>query len=199
MGGYGSGRTSWRGVLEDCLSLDVNRWNREGMLRGHCSGRWQWSYDGGEVDSRMSYEATPESVELSYCMETGTAAGKQMRYSVPIVWTRCHFGGRRPWFQCPNTRCQRLCSKLYLYGGYFICRQCTGLGYRSQREDDSDRLMRKARRIRRRLGVSMNLSEPIWRKPKGMHYRTFERLRQEEQRANYLSLVLVARRLGIGV
>jgi ribosomal protein L37E len=199
MGGYGSGRTSQRGVLENCLLLDMNLWNRQAKLRGHSSGIWQWAYDDGEVVSTISYTATPELVELSYRADKGTEAEKHMLCCVAVAWTPCHFGGRRPWFQCPNTRCQRLCSKLYLHGGHFICRRCTGRAYQSQRETSSNRLFRKARKMRRRLGASMNLTEPVWRKPKGMHWRIFERLREEARRVSHLSIVTAARELGIGV
>ena len=44
--------------------------------------------------------------------------------------------------------------------------------------------MRKARKIRARLGADGNLMEPVWRKLKGMHQKTFDRLVREEERAN---------------
>ena len=41
------------------------------------------------------------------------------------------------------------------------------------------------RTMRTRLGVSHNLTQPInaWHKPKGMHWRTFARLQEQEERA----------------
>jgi hypothetical protein len=55
--------------------------------------------------------------------------------------------------------------------------------------------MRKARKIRQGLGASMNLLEPIWQKPKGMHWRTFERLRQKALQAEEVSWMEAATRL----
>jgi len=55
--------------------------------------------------------------------------------------------------------------------------------------------MRKARKIRQELGASMNLLEPIWQKPKGMHWRTFERLRNKAVKAEEISWVEAAARL----
>jgi hypothetical protein len=48
-------------------------------------------------------------------------------------------------------------------------------------------MMRKARKIRERLQASINLSEPVWYKPKGMHRKTFDRLQERERQFNNLS------------
>ncbi len=169
------------------------------MLRGRSSGLWVWMDEDGNRVASIGYSASQYEVELNYTLSPGEEEEQTLRYRVPVVWTPCTFGGERPWFVCPNVRCGRRATKLYLYGSYFICHRCTGLGYQSQREDRSDRLMRRARRIRQRLGASMNLLEPVWQKPKGMWWRTFEWLREEEERANCLGLVIAARKLGIRV
>ena len=44
-----------------------------------------------------------------------------------------------------------------------------------------DRLIRKARKIRKKVGASDDLQEPIWRKPKGMHKKTFDRYAYEDE------------------
>ncbi len=197
MGGYGSGRHSFRGVLEHYRRLDVNHWHREGMFRGRRSGLWGWTDEDGNQTASIGYSASQHEVELHYTMSPGEEDERRLEYRVPVVWTPCTFGGERPWFQCPNVHCQGRAAKLYLYGSYFICRRCTGLGYQSQREDRSDRLMRRARTIRQRLGASVNLSEPVWQKPKGMWWRTFERLREEEEWANHRSLLVALEKWGI--
>ena len=55
--------------------------------------------------------------------------------------------------------------------------------------------MRKARKIRHRLGASTSLLDPIWEKPKGMHWRTFERLQQEALQAEQISWIEAVARL----
>ena len=45
----------------------------------------------------------------------------------------------------------------------------------------ADRLIRKARKIRAVVDASDDLQEPIWRKPKGMHRKTFDRLSQKDR------------------
>lgn len=86
---------------------------------------------------------------------------------------------------------------LYGVGRYFLCRHCYGLGYESQREDRADRLRNKAQEIRRRLGGSANLTMPFPEKPKGMHWKTYRRLRWEAQEAEHDSLIAMAERLNL--
>ncbi len=60
-------------------------------------------------------------------------------------------------------------------GRYFACRHCYRLAYSSEREAAHFRAMRRAQKIYTRLSGDPNcLDMPD--KPKGMHWRTFERL-----------------------
>ena len=54
-------------------------------------------------------------------------------------------------------RCGRHVAVLYGLGLRFLCRHCYQLSYSSQQENASDRMMRKARKIRERLGASDSL------------------------------------------
>ncbi|MCK5244774.1 MAG: hypothetical protein KAJ90_05840 [Desulfobacterales bacterium] len=109
--------------------------------------------------------------------------------------TSCNYGGLRTWFLCP--RCWQRVVLLYGAGKYFFCRHCYNLTYGSQQESRPDRLMRKDRKIRARLGASNNLMEPILFKPKNMHQKTFDRLRREADHANNLSWIIMGQRYGI--
>jgi len=67
-----------------------------------------------------------------------------------------------------------------LYGGIvFACRDCHRLAYDSQSEQQADRFARRAQKIRRRLGWRPDILNSGGDKPKGMHWRTFERLQGE--------------------
>ena len=65
----------------------------------------------------------------------------------------------------------------------FECRRCLGLGYASQRELSFRRAGRRAQKIKMRLGGSNDPLEPFPQKPRGMHWRTYERLREQAHAA----------------
>ena len=73
----------------------------------------------------------------------------------------------------------RLCGRrvAILYGGkVYACRHCYRLAYRCQREASDDRATRQADKLRDRLGWEAGILNGNGCKPKGMHWRTFDRL-----------------------
>jgi hypothetical protein len=72
--------------------------------------------------------------------------------------------------------CGRRVIKLYGAGRLFACHHCYQLAYVSQQEPARRRGLRKSQKIRMRLGGSGNMLEDFPAKPKGMHWRTYERL-----------------------
>lgn len=119
-----------------------------------------------------------------------------MEYPVTLEWTPCNLGGRRAWFLCPAQGCGR--RVVILFGGsIFACRHCHKLAYQCQRETDDDRAARRADRIRERLDWEPGILNGGGGKPKGMHWRTFERLKAEHDAFVSVSLVGMAQRLGL--
>jgi hypothetical protein len=97
---------------------------------------------------------------------------------IRISWTRVHLGGERPWCHCPG--CQRRVAKLYRgLAGYF-CRLCLGNPiYACQALSAQGRLHFQACKLRLRLDGEASPNAPFPERPKGMHRRTYERLRQQ--------------------
>jgi len=175
MGGNGSGkwsRLNKKTIADRCYSMDINEISKASKLEHDYAGVITWTtYLGHEY--RIRVKVIPMAVELEY--EVGRGANpKFMKYIVRLTFTPCNFGNQRPWFSCPG--CAKRVSKLYLKDEYFLCRHCHNLAYACQSEDLVDRLMRKAKKIRERLGCPRNLREPILFKPKGMHQKSFDRL-----------------------
>ena len=66
---------------------------------------------------------------------------------------------------------------LYSHGEVFACRHCHRLTYESQNETPFLRSVRRARKIRMRLGAGFSFAEPFPEKPPRMHWRTYRRMR----------------------
>ncbi len=199
MGGYGSGRgyrCDTKATTESQHRIDIRWLKKKGYLRPGSIGSLSWSWNGEQTGS-IGYRIEKDQMILNYRHRPNRGEWEQVEQFITFDRTRCSYGGHRTWFRC--TRCHRRVALLYGAGKYFYCRHCYNLAYGSQQEDKVDRLMRKARKIRRRLGASNNLSEPIWKKPKNMHQKTFDRLRQEADYANNLSVLIMGQRLGMDI
>jgi hypothetical protein len=183
MGGFGSGRPSGSGRIkvEACRSLDVNRMHQAGCLEPGWVGSWQWSVDGERV-AWISARVGNDALHLSYRFSSGGSEWEDVAETVRIVRKSCRFGGTRPYFICPGVVngvfCGRRVAKLHGPGRYFLCRHCYRLAHASQSENVWDRLLRRANKIRHRLGGDAGMASPL-RKPKGMWRRTYERLVEE--------------------
>lgn len=182
MGGFGSGRRSGSGrdTAEACLSIDVNRLHRTGCLRSGWAGGWQWTRDGEKVAS-IDMRAEHDRLHLSYRARVGGGDWRDVAETVRIVRMHCRFGGARPYFICPGVvngiPCGRRVAKLHGSGRYFLCRHCYRLAHASQNETVWDRDLRRANKIRQRLGGDPGMLAPFPKRPKGMWRRTYERLR----------------------
>lgn len=194
MGGTGSGRRGGGDLTTDYRRLDVRALQRAGVLRPGYVGGWAWWGPNGEKRADIRVEAHPEFVRLRYSATPHRAERRDYVYAVHLSWTDCHYGGKRPWFICPV--CGRRVAILY-GGAQFVCRHCRELAYPVQRETDTDRIIRRADAIRKRLGWGAGILNPTGWKPKGMHWRTFWRLRSEYDRLVTIGLDGLARQLGI--
>jgi hypothetical protein len=174
-------------TCESCPSIDVRQWHRQGRLEPGQRFSWSWTRDGGTAGGiTIQVECAAVVLSYRYCC-SGSNEWKSIQQRVPISLTACHLGGVRPWFicsvYCDGRYCGRRAAILYGTGELFACRQCYGLAYASQQQTPLHRGLHKARKIRMRLGGSADLLEPFPARPKGMHRRTFQRLRARAEAA----------------
>lgn len=198
MGGRGSGRRYHFGAKDttsDYRHLDVRRLQRKGLLSPGQFYSWQWSRNGETVASiRVRSEAG--RIILSYRSRSGGEEWQDQEYPILLDWTSCNYGGKRAWFRCPARGCGRRVA--ILYGGkIFACRHCYQLAYACQRESPGDRASRQADTIRERLGWEGGILNGPGLKPKGMRWRTYERLYAKHEALVDASLGWMELRFGI--
>ena len=193
MGGRGSGRrSSYSGKAEtnDSMPLDIRKISRNGLLVPGNSFSWQWLVCKREVAS-LNIRVDLQSMVLSYRMKSTDELVEQR---VQTQTSPCNLGGQRHWFTCP--RCSKRVAVLYAPGRYFACRLCGGLGYATQKEGVGDRAMTKADRLRKRLGWPAGIAHGDGGKPKGMHWKTFLKLKIRHDTLVQVCLYDISRKLG---
>jgi len=148
-------RWSIVGTGEEIASIgfEARLGEKDGYVRLHWTSADRWSGDKRQCENRI--ELTTRAQPL---------------------------GGRRWWFVCPRTG--QLAERLHLPSGAytFACRKAYRLAYRSQRETPRDRALSGAFALRRKLGADGGIGDYVT-KPKGMHWRTFERAMERIDRA----------------
>ncbi len=200
MGGRGSGRIfRWdkQTALEDCRFVDVRDWKRRGLLRPGTGYSWTWSRDGVQI-ANIRVFVSFSSVTLSYRYRRNGGDWRDVDDTIRLATTPCHLGSERIWFVCPS--CSSRAAKLYSASAYFRCRSCCRLPYASQQETVLDRANRKAFKLRRKLKDDGGIGDSIWKKPKGMHWRTFERLKaqveEQDEIANFAFVCRASKMIG---
>jgi hypothetical protein len=163
-------------------TMDVNRLHREGRLRPGWAGGLRWTSEGGKV-AAINLRAEADGIHLTYRVRVGDGEWKDVAEIVHIDRVPCRFGGARPYFICPGVANRITCGRrvTMLYGPWpcFLCRHCCGLAHASHSVGPWDRKLRRAEKIRQRLGGDPDMASPFPPKPKRMWRRTYERLREQ--------------------
>ena len=128
---------------------------------------------------------------LSYRFKS---TGEIIEQQVQTQASPCHLGGQRYCFTCP--RCSKRVAVLYAPGRYFACRGCGGLGYVMQKDGVGDRASTRADKLRKRLGWQAGILNGDGCKPKGMHWKTYFRLKSAHDALVLVSLHDISRKLG---
>ena len=170
MGGYGSGRSRHRQIVEHCRALDVNWMKKRGWFDFQGTYRYDW-YMNKKPYGSIHVHIREDEVVLSYRQQDASENWHDCRETIALEKVSCRLGGYRFWFKCP--RCRQRCQKVYLLDGC-ACRACWCLAYRSENESASDRLRNRLWKLETRIGKSGI-------RPKGMHERTFQRFWHQYQ------------------
>jgi hypothetical protein len=161
--------------------IDVRALRRRNFLRSTPSALL-WSSDGAVYDVLLI--AKLHVLRVFHAVLVGGVENFATQ-TIPIHWAKCHFGGERPWFNCPceseGKSCGRRVAMLFWVDGCLACRRCLGVPYESQQENAGVRAVRRAEKIKARLGGTA--AEPFRIKPRGMHWRTYRRLCEQAEHA----------------
>jgi hypothetical protein len=156
-----------RRTIEQTRSIDIRTLQRADYFCGPKDGSWTWRINGKIVgEARIGWDGDRLTIRDQ---------------AIDIGLTPCRFGGYRFCFRCS---CGRHVAALYSPTGQpWACRHCHRLTYATRQAVSRDRNLLRAQRIRQRLGGSPNMLEDFPLKPKGMHWRRYDRMRDVHDRA----------------
>ncbi len=203
MGGSGSGRYYYGSVGDNGRDLtdrqkriSISFLKKQGYLTPGKSWSVNWSR-GRETVGNINGVTRTGKIILGYQCRISGGDWEQVIEPIVLTSTPCHYGGVREWFLCPGINCGRRVGILYATRRYFLCRQCCQLAYRSQREALPDRLLTRAQNLRERLGGNGDIGDFFPEKPKGMHWKTYERLKEEGEWLERMQWGAMAFRFGL--
>ena len=124
-------------------------------LSGAPAGIW------ASIDDTARYDARRAARELSLPrgedLILRDAQGRP--HYVAVEWTSCGFGGVRAWVRCSG--CDRRVGVLYQRRSFWRCRVCHDLIYATTRLPRVARLVRRAVKVRARLGLPADVLTPL--------------------------------------
>lgn len=184
MGGPGSGNRSWKrtspSLVEDAFKLDLGDLVRTGQLVPGATVTELWDVHTPLSNRSMmiGYYVDLTSLDDATITLMFDIDGVEHCQHVHLTATKPRLGGLRLWFLCPVTG--HRARVLYLPEGKtrFASREAYGLSYRSQRDSALFRSIARAQKIRARLGGDLSIHSPFPARPRGMHRRTYARLRE---------------------
>ena len=165
-----------RPTTDTRIAIDIRDLYRHigGNTGGKALYRWNSDRDGLVPVATVFVLTSPESITVTHI------GGAMPEEILDVAYTPCRYGGRRAWFLCTKLGCGRRVALLYDHPRGFRCRHCCQLDYKSHRERSYDRMLRRSRHIRAKVGGGANLIEAFPTRPKGMHWATYERLLRSE-------------------
>jgi len=174
VGGIGSGswyRWDTKTTTEEVKRIDIRVMKKNGWL---VPGWWRtmsWTC-GGEPSGDIKYQVDHDGLDLSYRSRSAGEDWQSVKERILFNRTPCSYGGERLWFLCPH--CGRRVAILYGVDARFLCRHCYDLPYASQMKGRLDQLIDQKHKLGNR--IFEDYDGYGWRRRKGMHQKTFDRL-----------------------
>ena len=147
--------------------IDIGTMRRAGYVGRHARDWWKWR------SKAHKQGIWPKSWRDGFIyLPTQTLCTEQ------VPW---RFRGQRYYFVC---ECGRRVEKLHAFADRpWRCRDCHNLTYAARQAVPRDRHLLMAQKIREQLGGSLSMLDTFPPKPKGMHWKRYERLQRRHDAA----------------
>jgi len=175
VGGFGSGgRNKRHDHLEGRRRISVENLRRHDLMRPGTLSSFSWTDNWKRPTGSIQIVGGTDFVTLVYSIRSGdTEAWHHIEDQVAFARVPKSFGGAQIYMFCP--KCGRRALELALGEERFRCRTCLRLVHGSSQQSQTDRAMRRANKLKRRLGAEPGL-DSFYQRPKHMRRCTFERI-----------------------
>lgn len=162
---------SYRATWDDVATLDADHIASWGALAGYCG---LIEFDGFEpAKIHAEHDADHDTLSAFYVWKGDADA--PIRSTVRLERRPCRFGGTRAYFRCP--RCARATLRLAVLASGLQCGTCGRVTWKSRRQCETARLVRRANKLALRLGLDSCTDAP--KRPARMRLGTYARIRAE--------------------
>ncbi len=131
-------RSHTKPISESYPALDMQSLRSAVGIRLASRGWRRWTRDGQQIAYAQFNIYASHNGSRFIWLNYGRDIRSLRAVRIPLLSTRPNYGGVRWWFACPRLRdgcpCARRVRRLYLRRGYFACRLCHDLTYRSSQE-----------------------------------------------------------------
>jgi len=149
---------------------------------GVSSMYWRSARTQNQIGS-VSIRTSPEGIELSY---TWTRDGRTDSRTERLRWEWIHVGyGPRAYVLCPL--CSKKISRIVFRWGRWTCKQCAGACSNGENLRPNDRTLNRSHKIRQER-LKWKRGEQWGDRPKGMHWKTFYKLLETQERFEILAM-----------
>lgn len=163
----------YRATWEQVSALDADHIGSWGAFAGYAG---PITFDDTEpAKLHVEHDTERDTFSAFYVWKGREDEAGPIRSTVRLERRSCRFGGTRPYFICP--RCTRRTLRLAVLAGGMTCGRCGKITWGSRRETETQRLVRKANKVARRLGLDYFGDPP--KRPPHMRAATYARIMAE--------------------
>jgi len=154
-------------VVEQRISINLSKFKKQRLVKDTMLNL-NWEINGISTFKAKVY-VQEDSLLIAHLCD-----GEIIKQRIEISSTACHFGGNRKWLSCPVCGTRRMNLYFNENRNLFLCRDCNNLGYLSQKQNPSNRLILNAQKLRRKISAGFTAIE---NKPLNMHWETFNHIK----------------------
>jgi hypothetical protein len=176
--------------LEHYWNISMPILKKRRFLRGSKSGAYIFrDYRTGMIDS-VHIEVVFNKNEggwIRFKYSYQYANGRQeLDYTIPLVTTKCRYGGVRYWFRCNHTKddgaeCKNRVSVLYLKEGRFACRECHKLIYGRNNLKKDERKRGKITPISKLQEMGKEIKKCFYKDKPTKRYARYVKLKKQSE------------------